>query len=127
MERHLGHIRHLYAALLGGADEDVFEFDGLADIAVEHLVVEVGVGDCGEEGVDYEMRGIAVGGAFLAEGTVDNRHTPDKIQELVHPGRGLGFLSADTLNLTPLPPGCLLTLITEHFHKAESVVKSSIL
>ena len=52
MIRHLRHERRLHAAFFRLSFEFVFQFEGFCDIAVEHIIVEIRVGDGGEQCVD---------------------------------------------------------------------------
>ncbi len=54
MIRHLRHERRLHTALFRLSFEFVFQVEGFCDIAVEHIIVEVRVGDGGEQYVDDE-------------------------------------------------------------------------
>ena len=93
------------------------EQDISRQIAVEHIIVEVGVGDGGEQCVDNEMRGLAAGRVLEAKLIVDCGYAACQIQQLVHAGGSVRFLAAYTLDFASDAACRFLTLITEHFHK----------
>ena len=86
-----------------------------ADISVEHLIIEVGIGDCREQSVDYQSVGIALRLSHSTQGVIEDGDSACGIKQQVHTGRCLGQFSAYAPPGAACTFGRFLTLVTEHF------------
>ncbi len=111
---HLRQVRQVDSSLFSRAYRDILQFESAVEVVVEHLVVEICIGNGCKEGINNKARRLPVSRAFLAQLTVYNRQTADSKEQLVHSGGSLGFLTTDTLHHTTLAACRFLTLVAEH-------------
>ena len=91
-----------------------FHLERTPDEPVERIVVEVGIGDCCEQGIDHLMVGISLRSACATQSIVENGYASCDIKQQIHSGRSLGQFTAYSTHSATGTFGCFLTLIAEH-------------
>ena len=92
-----------------------FQIEGTADEVIKGIIVEIRIGDGGEQCVDHLMACFAGGEAFFTQRAVYRRDASHGVEKQVHPCRCLGVFSAYADFFASFATHCLLTLVAKHF------------